>query len=94
VSPIVGMPTVEALKTLQLTLNANAASVQCNLGNGLLGLLALTVSNAVYTTFSNIPFVVPINPGPTAIIPEGHPTAVVIANGHHLHTKSSTLFLE
>jgi hypothetical protein len=41
---IVGIPTYEALKDLQLALNANAASVRSNLGNGLLGLLALTVS--------------------------------------------------
>jgi hypothetical protein len=61
--------TYDALKNLQLALNANAASVWSNLGNGLLGLLALTVSPEVHDALAGEPFVVSINPGPAATFP-------------------------
>jgi hypothetical protein len=51
IAPIVGIPTYESIAELNLQLKANAASVQSNLGDGqLLGLLALTVSPAVFNT--------------------------------------------
>ena len=71
VLPIVGEPNYESIAALNQQLNANAASVQSHLGNGVLGLLALTVSPAVYTTLSQVAFVPPANPGPVAIIPVG-----------------------
>ena len=69
--PIVGTPNYETIADLHLHLNANAASVQSHLGNGQLGLLALTVSPAVYNTLSAVAFVAPNNPGPTPIVPLG-----------------------
>ena len=57
VLPIVGEPNYESIAALNQQLNANAASVQSHLGNGVLGLLALTVSPAVYTTLSQDAFV-------------------------------------
>jgi hypothetical protein len=65
-------PTQHTLKTLQIEVNANAASVPSNRGNGTLGHLALVVSPATYAIASNnIPFNPPVNPGPTP----DHPAA-------------------
>ena len=75
IAPIVGIPTYESIAELNLQLNANAASVQSsNLGNGQLGLLALTVSPAVFNTLSAVAFVHPVNPGTNPIIPPGATT--------------------
>ena len=54
IPPIVGTPTYNTIAEVNLKLNPNAASVQSNLGCGTLGLLQLTVSPAVYNTFSSI----------------------------------------
>ena len=80
VQPIIGEPNYESIAALHLQLNANAASVQSHLGNGVLGLLYLTISPAVYETLSAVPFVPPVNPGPTPIIParSTQPTTVTI----------------
>jgi hypothetical protein len=91
--PITGMPNYEALSDLNLKLNSNASSVHSDLGNGLLGLLALTVSVVVYNTLSNTPFVPPINPGPTAVIPAGS-TAAQINNLRRLHAEALGRFRE
>jgi hypothetical protein len=71
IAPIVGIPTYESIAELNLQLNANAASVQSNLGDGQLGLLALTVSPAVFNTLSAVAFVHPVNPGTNPVIPPG-----------------------
>jgi hypothetical protein len=88
---IVGIPTYDALKDLQLALNANAASVRSNLGNGLLGLLALTVSPKVHDTLAGQPFIVPVNPGPAATIPDA---LTQIANLRQDHDELKALFVE
>jgi hypothetical protein len=75
--PIVGEPNYDSIAALHRQLNANAASIQSHLGNGLLGLLYLTVSPAVYATLSATPFVAPINPGPTPDIPVGSTNAQI-----------------
>ncbi len=91
--PHPGIPTYDALKDLQLALNANAASVRSNLGNVLLGLLALNVSSEVHDTLAGKPFVVPINPGPAATIPDAL-TGAPIANLCQDHNELKALFLE
>ena len=63
INVIEGTPTFSALQEIQIQLNANAASVQSDLGDGLLGLLYLTVTPATYNTLSAIPFIPPVNPG-------------------------------
>ena len=68
---IQGLPTYETIAEAQRLLNINAASVPTTLGGGLLGYLALTVSDAVYATHSGTPFVAPENPGPLPILPPG-----------------------
>jgi hypothetical protein len=63
ISPVIGMPTYATISKVNLWLNSNAASVHSYHRNGTLGLVALITGLAVYTTFSNIPFEVPVNPG-------------------------------
>jgi hypothetical protein len=91
---IIGIPTYDALKDLQLALNANTTSVRSNLGNGLLDfLLALTVSTKVHDTLAGEPFVVPINSGPAATIPDAL-VGVQIANLCQNHDEENALFIE
>ena len=73
-TPIEGIPSFASIKTLHLQLNANAASFHSNLGNGQLGLLALVLSQETYNNLSNVPFDIPQNPGPVAIMPAGQIT--------------------
>ena len=74
---ITGVPTYETIANLNLQLNVNTASVQSNLGDGLLGLLYLTISSAEYNTLSAVAFIVPVNPGTGPIIPAGATAALI-----------------
>ena len=69
IPPIVGTPTYNTIAEVNLKLNSNSTFVQSNLGCGILGLLELTVSPAVYNNLSVTAFVVPVNPGSVPIIP-------------------------
>ena len=71
IEPIIGQPGYDTIKPMHQKLNANAASIVSHLGNGRLGLLFLTVTNAVFTTLSATPFIPPTNPGPTPFYPPG-----------------------
>jgi regulator of replication initiation timing len=68
---VIGIPTYETISEVNLQLNANAASVHSNLGDGAHGLLALTINPAVFNTLSAVAFVVPVNPGAQPVIPAG-----------------------
>ena len=48
--PSIGLPSYETIKDLHVQLNANAASIFSNLGDGHHGLLRLTVSDAQYNS--------------------------------------------
>jgi hypothetical protein len=91
VHPIIGEPNYESIAALHLQLNANAASVPSHLGNGVLGLLYLTVSLAVYANLLAVPFVPPVNPGPTPNIPAGS-TGPQIANIRAEFSENTALF--
>ena len=93
VTPIVGQPSFDTLKTLKLLLSTNAASVISHLGNGALGLLWLVVSDTVYNTLSTTPFVSPTNPGPIPIIP-ATATGAVINAITATHARESKVFHE
>jgi hypothetical protein len=75
---IVGQPTYESLSQLLKTINANAASVPCPLGNGQLGWLAIVLSAAMYANLSADPFIIPNDPGTGPII-EAFATTPAIA---------------
>jgi hypothetical protein len=70
IAPIIGIPKYATLGDIHLKLNASAASVFSRLGDGAQGLLSLTVSDAVYNSIVDIPFVTPLNPGPQPVIPD------------------------
>jgi hypothetical protein len=72
-------PTYASIAAVNLKLNANATSVQSNLGDGNLGHLALTVTPEDYATLSQVPFVVPANPGPQPIIPANATHHIILA---------------
>ena len=71
IPPIQGQPTYESITDVTRLLNANTASVHTDLGGGSLGHLILTVPPTVLATLSATPFLVPNNPGPLPIIPNG-----------------------
>ena len=89
IAPIIGIPAYESIAELNLQLNANAASVQSNLGDGQLGLLALTVSPAVYNTLSAVAFQHPVNPGTSPIIPANATTSVTSAITRRFTTEAA-----
>ena len=74
-------------------MSTNAASIVSHLGNGLLGLLWLTVSDQVYNTLSALPFVPPPNPGPVPIIP-ANATGVIVTALTDTHNREAKLFHE
>ena len=93
INPITGTPDYESIAEIHLKLNSNATSVNSNLGCGMLGLLFLTVSPAVYATLSTTAFVPPVNPGPEPSIPTGL-TGSVISDLPYHHTKATKIFTE
>ena len=68
ITPITGQPAYKSLKALKLLLSFNASSIHSHLCNGALGILWITVSDAVYNTLSLISFFAPINLGIIMII--------------------------
>ena len=93
ITPIVGQPCYETIMPLKLSLSTNAASVNSHLGDGLLGLLWLTVTDAVFNTLSLIPFIPPLNPGPIPIIPAGA-TQFQITALTDTHKRETVIFQE
>ena len=67
-----------SLNSLNSHLNACAASVHSDLGGVDLGNLVLTAPPATYNFLSMLPFLVPVNVGPTLTIPDPAPTAIVV----------------
>ena len=70
-SKIEGIPTFDSINDFQIKLNANAALIQSDLGNGRIGLLYLTVTTGIYNNLSDTPFIEPANPGQVPIVPPG-----------------------
>ena len=68
---IQGTPTYETISSINELLNANAASVHSDSGDGVHGLLILTVSTTTFEAISTAPFETPINPGLAPYIPRG-----------------------
>jgi len=91
IQPIVGQPTYESLAELHLKLNANAASVHSNRGNGQFGLIYLTLKGEVYATLSAVPFVPPDNPGQNPTVPAGS-TAAQITEIRRAHKEAMDEF--
>ena len=71
INPIIGIPNYESISEIHIKLNSNTASVHSELGNGALGLLALTVTPAIHDTLAGVPFVAPTNPGQVFVMLPG-----------------------
>ena len=71
ITPIIGQPGYDSITVVYLQLNTNDASVQSHLGDGVLGLIYLTFTPAVYNTLSLVLLVTPAKPGTDSIIPTG-----------------------
>ena len=92
ITPINGVPSFETINNMFNDLKANAATNQTENGSGQFGFLGIMVSATVYATLSNQPFIVPPNPGPTALPPAGHPSAAQITANIRQHTENLRLF--
>jgi hypothetical protein len=93
IDPIIGLPNYDSISAVHLQLNQNAASVDSHLGDGINGLLPLTVSTAVYNTISNELFDVPTNPGPNPIVqPTG--TEHQIKEAYRVHSENTRIWRE
>ena len=90
-TPIAGVPDYEALAELHTQANSNSSSIQTNLGGGNHGLLAITLEPAVLNTLTAIPFVTPVNPGTTAVIPLNS-TAAQITSLRKEHDDATKVF--
>ena len=76
------------LNILNSHLNACAALVHCNLGDGNLGYLVLTAPLSTYTLLSTLLFVEPTNVGLTLSMPDPAPTSVVLSELVRTHAEN------
>ena len=61
---IVSEPNLEIITLQQSKHNGNLASIKSNLGDGLTGLMLISVKPEIFATIHPNPFVIPTNPGP------------------------------
>lgn len=62
-TPIIGKPTPQAIRSLTLELLANAMSVRSLRGGGQMGHAACVLHGDVYTAEAGQPFIIPLHPG-------------------------------
>lgn len=86
-------PDYARLQEAFMNLNANAASVNSNAGDGRLGLIHLTIGDAEYQIISTagVPFVPPPNPGANPVIP-ANSTSAAIAEIRRQFTEASRIY--
>ena len=84
ITPLTERPSYHAIRDIHLMLNANVTSVPSNRGDGMHGLLFLTVAQAVYRATTGMDFIAPINPGIHPTIPT-NPTATELAHAQREH---------
>jgi hypothetical protein len=75
----------------QTQLNANAASIHSNGGNGTLGHLVLMMAPAAYLALSRVPFIPPVNP-PLVPLHTAGVTAAQITKTNRLHRENQVTF--
>ena len=93
IAPLEGVPTHTYMTEVNGFLNACAASVYCNLGNGTVGYLVLTSQPASFRIASPTSFVKPVNPG-VLVLEDPAPTAAVIGSLTRQHTEDTRVFNE
>ena len=93
IAPLEGVPTHTYMTEVNGFMNACAASVHCNLGNGTVGYLVLTAQPASFQITSPTSFVKPFNPG-VLVLEYPAPTAAVIGSLTCQHTEDTRVFNE
>ena len=93
IAPLEGVPTHTYMTEVNGFLNACAASVHCNLGNGTVGYLVLTAQPASFLIASPTSFVKPVNPG-VLVLGDPAPSAAVIGSLTRQHTEDTRVFNE
>ena len=93
IAPIEGVPMHTYITEVTGFLNACAASVHCNLGNGTVGYLVLTAQPASFTTASPTSFMKPVNPG-VLVLGYPAPSVAVIGTLTRQHTEDMRVFNE
>ena len=92
-TPIQGEPTNKTLKKLKLELQANASSVETDLGGGDHGYLGLILTDSEYASIPGTsPFVAPNYPGPLSI--PNNATPIEALNTKDQHAEAKRLYLE
>ena len=94
IPPPEGNPTHTYLTDLNGYLNACAASVHCDLGNGKVRYLALTAQPATFTLACATPFIHSTHSGATLTLPDPAPTSAVIGTLTRAHKENLRLFNE
>ena len=61
---IVGEPNLASITLQQSKHNGNLASIKSNLGNGLTGLMVISMKPEIFSTIYPDDFAIPTNPGP------------------------------
>ena len=90
IAPLESVPTHTYMTEVNGFLNACAASVHCNLGNGTVGYLVLTAQQASFRIASSTSFVKPVNPG-VLVLEDPAPTVAVTGSLTRQHTEDTSL---
>ena len=61
---IVGETKLESITLQQSDHNGNLVSIKSNLGDGLTGLMVISMKPAIFSTIHPNPYAIPTNPGP------------------------------
>ena len=93
---ILGKPNIESITLQQSKHNGNFASIKSNLGDGLTGLMVISIKPEIFATIHPKPFAIPTNP-----VPEPDPDAIAaassaakIADLYKAYVLQSNIYLE
>ena len=93
---IVGKPNLESITLQQSEHNGNLALIKSNLGDGLTGLVVLSMKPDIFKTIHPNTFVIPTNPGPAPdpdVIAEAS-TATNITDIYKAYALESAIYSE
>ena len=93
---IVGEPNLASITLQQIEHNGNLTSIKSNLGDGLTGLMVLSMKPEIFKTIHPNAFVIPTNPGPAPdpIVIAAASTATKIADIYKAYALESAIYAE
>ena len=93
---IVGEPNLVSITLQQSEHNGNLASIKSNLGDGLTGLMVLSMKPDIFKTIHPNAFVIPTNPGPAPdpVVIAAASTATKIADIYKAYALESAIYAE